>query len=246
MKSNVILLLVLGGLLSLLSPRAGRAQMFSVRSLPQQYTVPSSNIFFGVLPTRFHFKPSNTNAVTDPGEFNFTDPVYQLGLDLAGLELSGKAGWNLGAARNLNFYELGMAFKARYPVLQSKPLLLSLPLVFHVRWTRVENKNAPSNTDFRQNTGTIGSGLNMEVRLPDQVRLLLEGTLHYGFSVRALGQSSGSAWSGEVRSRLFFDRLIEQLGLSLGVDYRYTRFNNGETRYDYGMKNLSFLVGVTF
>jgi len=238
----VVLLFILFG-----GASGAYAQMFSVKSLPSKYSPPLATIYLGVVPTDFHYKPSESGIDPQAGVFNFNDPVYRLGIDLAGLELAGTAGWNLGAQNNLNYFAFGIGFNSKYPVFRSQPFTLSLPLALKLEYTRVDDKKSGNITnDFRQNIGTIGSGLNGGFMLPHHIRISLEGTASYGFSTRSLGQSSGSAWIIENRDRIYFDRVMGQIGIVAGFDYRFTRFNSSGIQFDYGENNTAFILGITF
>jgi len=228
------------------APKAS-AQMFSVKSVSRRYTPPTASAYFSIIPTDFHYKPSGNGTNPKPGEFNFNNPLYRLGIDFSGLELMGTAGWNLGPQNNLNYFGLEVGFNSRYPVFRSKPIMISLPLDIRINYTKVNNKHSADITnDFRQNTGTIGSGWRLDFMFPHHIRLNLEGTANYGFSTRSLGQSSGSAWVFENRDRLYFDRLFGQIGIVTGFDYRFTHFNGDGLQFDYGQQNVGFIVGITF
>ena len=223
------------------------AQMFSVKSLPSRYTPPLASVYLSVVPTNFHYKPSGGGVNSQAGVFNFNDPLYRFGLDLSGLELMGTAGWNLGAQNSLNYFAFDIGFNSRYPVFHSRPFTLSLPLALKIEYTRVDDKRTGNVTnDFTQNIGTVGSGLHAGFVLPHRVRISLEGTASYGFSTRSLGQSSGSAWVIENRDRIYFDRVMGQIGIVAGFDYRFTRFNSDGIQFDYGENNAAFILGITF
>lgn len=223
------------------------AQMFSVKSLPHRDTPPMVSAYLSFIPTNFHYKPSGSGQNPQPNAFNFNDPLYRLGIDLAGLEVMGTAGWNLGPQNNLNYFGLDVAFNSKYPVLRTRPFVLSVPLAIKIGYTRVNDKRSNNITnDFRQNNATVGSGLDADFSLPHQIRISLEGTANYGFSTRSLGQSSGSAWIIESRDRIYFDHVLGQIGFVAGIDYRFTRFNSSGVEFDYGERNTGFILGITF
>ncbi len=243
---NISIIIVLGWLICLFAgPGAAFAQMFSVKSLPHRETPPSTVAYFALVPSRFHYKPSGAGTNTAPGILNFNAPLYRLGIGFSGLEVTGTAGWNLGEDNSLNYYDLDFAFDMPYPVLRTRSFTLSLPLAFGIELTRVENTRSDIN-NFRENTLEAGTGLQAAFRFPRQIRLMLEGTAHYGFSTRAFGQSSGSAWIIENKNRLYFDHVFGQVGIVLGFDYRFTRFNGSGVQFDYGLRNLAFVIGADF
>ncbi len=235
------LILFIGGFTSV------KAQMFSVKSLPQQYGPPMTSAYISVIPTNFQYKPRGSGSNTQTNAFDFNDPLYRLGLDLSGLEINATAGWSLGPLNNLNYFGLEIGFNSKYPVLRTHPFVLSLPLAIKIGYTRVNDKRSSNiSNDFRQNNATIGSGLHADFMLPHRIRISLEGTVNYGFSTRSLGQSSGSAWIIDSRNRIYFDRVLGQIGFVAGLDYRYTRFNGSGIEFDYGEKNIGFILGITF
>ena len=224
-----------------------KAQMFSVKSLPQRYGPPMASAFVSVVPTNFQYRPSGSGSNPQPNAFDFNDPLYRLGLDLSGLEINATGGWGLGPQNNLNYFGLEIGFNSKYPLLRTHPFVLSLPLTIKIGYTRVnDTRSSNISNDFRQNNATIGSGLHADFTLPHRIRISLEGTANYGFSTRSLGQSSGSAWILESRNRVYFDRVFGQIGFVAGLDYRYTRFNGSGIEFDYIQKTLAFILGITF
>lgn len=223
------------------------AQMFSVKSLPPKYSHPLASAYISLIPTNFKYYPQGTGTSAQANEFNFNNPLYRLGVDLSGLDINVTGGWNLGPANNLNYFGLEIGFNSKYPVVRTRPFVLSIPLAIKIGYTRVNNKLSSNiSNDFRQNNATVGTGLNANFNLAHRIRISLEGTANYGFSSRSLGLSSGSAWILENRDLIYFDRALGQIGFVAGLDYRYTRFNGSGTEFDYEEKKIGFILGITF
>ena len=70
--------------------------------------------------------------------------------------------------------------------------------------------------------------------------------LNYGFSVRTMGTSSGSIYELANVNRLYFDNVFNTVGLSLGFDYNFKRYNMSGIADDYAFRGYSILLGLTF
>jgi len=225
---------------------AANAQMFSVKSEPSVSRPPSTGAYFGLEPAKFMYKPSS-NDNNPYTRYTFSDPLYQLRLELPGIDIYLSSGWNLGNSNYLNFFNIGAQIQRVYPFFKSRHFIVGAPIRIQTDYLQVNSQRANNNADdFQQSSGTLGSGPAVLVRLGKGIRFTTVATINYGFSVRSLGATSGSLYIINSQNRLYFDHLINDVGLSIGYDYDFSRYNLTGVRYDYALRGNSIVIGITF
>lgn len=224
---------------------SAKAQMFSVRSPDNNKSIPSVNIYLGYQPAKFYFKPngSGTNPLV---KYGFTGPIYRLQLELSSIDLYIANGWNLGNSNSLNYFNIGAHVQGYLRVLHTTHFMLQFPVRLQTDYIQVQSKQTTNIENMQESAGTIGIGPMILLRLGDLARFSSSMMLNYGFSVRSMGTSSGTLYDLVNSNRLYFDNLFNNIGLSLGFDYNFRRYNMSGIQYDYALRGYSFLIGVTF
>lgn len=227
--------------------KSAEAQMFSVKSANKISQPPSTAFFVGFEPAKFIYKPSTSGEINPYTKYGFSDPLYEARLELPGIDIYAGSGWNLGNGSYLNFFNIGAQIQRVYTLIHTKHFGFGGPIRVQTDYLQVVNQKAQSNADdFQQSSGTIGTGPAIMVRIGKKIRFITMNTINYGFSVRSLGATSGSLYVIRSQNRLYFDDVFNDIGLSVGYDYDYSRYNLTGVRYDYALKGNSFVIGVTF
>lgn len=224
---------------------SANAQMFSVRSAKTIESVPSIGVYLGYQPADFYYKPSGsgTNNTT---RFDFKDPIYRLQLELSGIDIYIGNGWNLGPDNGLNFFNIGAHIQGYLRAYQTPHFTLQFPVRLQTDYIQVQSKRTANASDMQESSGTIGTGPMISLRLGNMVRFTSNMLLNYGFSVQSMGTTSGTIYELTNSNRLYFDNVYNNIGLSLGFDYNFKRYNMSGISYDYAFKGYSILFGITF
>lgn len=225
---------------------SAKAQMFSVRSAEQNYSLPNVGVYLGVEPAQFRYKPKGSGINTYT-RYDFKGPIYRVQLELPNINIHFGTGWNLGPQNLMNYLTLGANIGGSIRFFHSRVISILLPLRLTTDYTQIQTKKALSpNSEFQESIGTIGGGPMIDLRLARRVRFSTNVLLNYGFSVRSMGTTAGSVYNLISRSRIYFDDLFNDMGLSLGFDYNFRDYNASGVRYDYALRGYSILLGVTF
>jgi len=242
--ASILSLLIIGIVLGLHGN--ADAQMFSVKSEPRTYRPPTIGGYIGIEPAHFKYKPSS-DALNNNIGYSFNDPLYRIRLELQNIDIYFGAGWNLGPQNLLNYYEIGAQLQNVYALFRSRHFVFGVPVRIETNYTQVQSQKSQIGSDtFQQSSGTVGSGPAVMLRAKSDIRLTSILTVNYGFSVRSLGTSSGSLYALINQNRLYFDHVFNQVGLSLGYDYEFSRYDLTGVRYDYAMKGSTIVIGITF
>lgn len=222
-----------------------KAQMFSVRSQGHYRSTPSVNIYLGYQPAKFYYKPSGsgTKGLVDYG---FTGPIYRLQLELSSIDLYVANGWSLGSKKSLNYFNIGAHIQGYLRAIHTPIFSLQFPVRLQTDYIQVQSKQSTSNDNMQESAGTIGVGPMITLRLGNLARFSSNVLLNYGFSVRSMGTSSGTLYDLINSNRFYFDNLFSNVGLSVGFDYDFRRYNMSGIQYDYAFRGYSFLIGVSF
>lgn len=220
-----------------------KAQMFSVSSERPLDLLPRNSLYIGLESASFQFRGSDSPYNIS----NFNDAIYRLKAELPGFTFFLGYSNRIGDADSLSFLNAGVAITGRYGLLGRRALSFGVPLMLRTDFTQVALRlNDPEWEDFRQNSALIGLGFDTQYRINERIRIHVDAIPQYGFSVTSFGGTGGSILVLEGRARLYFDNLFDNFGLSLGYDWRFTRFDLQDERFNYDLGGHSFLVGITF
>ncbi len=226
-----------------MTPIMSFAQMFSVESDRGQNILPTSTVFLGLEPVDFFYRGSDKPE----GTLSFNEPIYRLRAELPGLNVSFGYNNRVGDSDSLSYFNVSVGIHGRYGLLSRRSFTLGIPIQLRTDFTQTALRfNDPIRDDFQQSSALLGAGLNTMFTINNQIRIDISGMPQYGFSVTSFGGTGGSMWVFEGRARLYFDNLFDNLGLAIGYDWRSTRYNLQDDRFDYQIDAHSFLIGVSF
>lgn len=234
-----LLLLVMG------MPRQGLAQMFSVDSPERTYQLPGTAIYLGVEPADFEFRGESLLPGND--RFSFTGSLLRLRLESRGINLFLATGGSLTGIEDASYFDAGLKAGYGLSILRQQNFGIQIPVQLTSSITTVTDRESASNeTAFRQGGLVGGAGVYLFARPSGPFRVEANAIPSYGFSFATGGTFGGSLTSVEGQLRLFMDRLFDDIGISLGYDYNFRRFDVDGSQFDYDFGSHSILVGVTF
>ncbi len=219
--------------------------MFSVRSSNSVKPLPSIGVYLGYQPANFYYKPngSGTGPVT---RFDFNDPIYRLQLELSGIDIYLAMAGISDQIKHLNYFNIGAHIQGYLRALRTPHFTLQFPVRLQTDYIQVQSKRAVNSSNMQESSGTIGTGPMISLRLGNMVRFTSNALLNYGFSVRTMGTSSGTIYELANVNRFYFDNVFNNIGLSLGFDYNFKRYNMSGISNDYAFRGYSILLGLTF
>jgi hypothetical protein len=240
---KTFLLLMVTVLVSM--PLQTHAQMFSVRSEQQQLTVPQSAVFLGVQQVNFAYRgPAEFRRTAT--DYSFNSPLTHIRLDIQGLNLFATYGRGIGEFENV-YSELGGHVRGGVMLLPGQTFNVSVPVLLSTDYILIKNNRVTNNADeFRQNNLGIKSGIQMNARFGNRTRFSTEAVAGYMFSITGYGLSSGSVNDWHVNNRLYFDRLLGEAGIVIGLDIQSRKYRLEEKRFNYRNIYQTLVVGISF
>lgn len=244
MQSYSRILLV--SLLILISPSMLSAQMFSVEE-PERRARPSANaVLFG-----YDFTEMTPRADDHQFRYEFDEPVYQIRLELPGLEAYAGFRQSLGdegaGADTLNYLNLGAALSGGFTLIGNRRAGFLLPARLSTDFTRVRSdRTQPEAEQFRQSSVSVGIGAGGYLNIGDRIRIRADMIPQIGFTVSALGSDSGQVLALNGKTRLHFDRIIRRYGLVIGYNYNFRRYSGGISAFNYDIQSNNFVIGINF
>lgn len=230
---------------------SAQAQMFSVQPDRQvtNYT-PGIAVTAGYSAMSFDYRGPNYSTVTPgPGQvgttFQFSDPLFQIGVEMMGFSAYGLFGRNLGEFNNA-YSQVGASIGNQVPLIRSSAFRLGIPIRLATDYIVVKNNTLLTSQEFKQNTFGIHGGVDFAVRLANAVRFEVAGLAGYSYSVSGFGNSGGTAVDLVLKNRLYFDNLVRQYGIVVGFDLNSRKYTLDDNRYDHLALQQMVIIGVTF
>lgn len=222
--------------------------MFSVQedASVRDGTIPMNNIYLGLEPVQFEYKgPSDAGPNT--GLFGFAGPVLRIKYETLGFEAYMGVGGRLTGIDDVAYFDAGVRATRSLSIFTQRNFWFRLPLQLKSSITTATNDQAiGAGAQFRQGTLTVGGGSEIGIRFSDTIRFSAGAIPHYGFSFATGGTFGGQIFELETTTRIYFDRLFGNVGISAGWDYGFKRFDIEQNVYDYNFRSHSFLIGITF
>ncbi|MDZ7660395.1 hypothetical protein [Fodinibius sp.] len=224
-----------------------QAQMFSVGESGPSYNRPMSELYVGVGSMDANFKgESNLNGA---GAFGYSGPVLSVGYNTGGINLYLSTGGKITGVDDRAYFHTGGNFDFGLSLYRSSKINVKIPIRIASRYTNITN-----NQTFRFLTvnrfqfGMIaaGAGINGVWRPAKNFRIEVGAVPTYGFSFATGGSLGGSIGTVNAHGKLYFDRLFNDKGLSIGYKYDLRSYDIEDDIYDYDMKGHSVEIGVTF
>ncbi|MEX2640774.1 MAG: hypothetical protein WD266_08795 [Balneolales bacterium] len=220
------------------------AQMFTVQSEQAGLrAIPQNTVVLGFEPTEFSFRGDDNTPI----DLSFSDPVYRLRAELSGFEGYIGIGYNLGDADSLNLFNAGAKIGAEYRIVRSSNFFFAIPLSLSTDYIQIGSQTEADRLgEFRQSSAMVGLGVSIGVRYAQRLRIESRALPMYGFSVTSFGGTGGTRASFTSKNRIYLDHVFDRIGLSAGFDFKTSRYNLDEERFNYDLTANSFVVGVTF
>jgi hypothetical protein len=224
------------------------AQMFSVGKAPGRIDIPQTAVYLGVEPAEFDYTGGTLSNPILQDRFSFNGTLIRLEARFQGLEAFMATGGSLTGIDDVSYFDAGIKVGYGFSIVRSETLTLQIPLQVMSGITNVtsDRNSAAGSPQFRQGALTIGAGGFVGLRPARSFRVQAEFIPSYGFSFATGGTFGGSLGKLEGKLRLFFDRLFGSTGLSVGYNYKSSRFDVDANEYDYDLQAHSLLLGITF
>jgi hypothetical protein len=225
-----------------------QAQMFSVGGdRGPRYNTPQTEIYVGLEPMIVDYKGGGQQP--EAGVFEFDGPVIRLGYNSSSFDLFMGSGGKVTGIDEASYFDVGGNIDFAVNIIRNKKLSLQLPFRIASRYTNITDDRAlgiSSLSRFRFGSLTGGAGARIVSRPAQNFRVEVGAVPTYGFSFASGGLFGGSLGSVSAMGRLYFDRLFNDIGLSLGYDYDLRNYDIDEDIYDYKITGHSIEIGITF
>lgn len=226
-----------------------QAQMFSVGgSNGPRFDIPQTELYLGVQPLNVNYE-GDASPGNGGGVFEFKGSVIRLGYNSSSFDLFMGTGGKVTGIDGASYFDVGGNIDFGINILRSQKLTLELPLRLASRFTNITNDQALGRNilgRFRFGALTAGAGVRLVSRPATNVRIKVGAIPSYGFSFASGGFFGGSLGSMSAMGRLYFDRLFNNIGLSLGYDYNLRNYDIDDDIYDYKITGHSIEIGITF
>ena len=221
-----------------------QGQMFSVNPKRETIELPGLVLAVGLERTEVSYQGA---AVPPPfADFSFSADLLRFQLETGGLALSYSRGSSLGAG-NTDYSSFEVALASAFPITRRDPVQISIPFNFYSVYTIMSSRQAQfSNSEFRQNALGLRTGLQTQLRLNPRTRIVAFGTGGYAFSANGLNSNGGSVTQWDAGARLHVDGLIRSAGLTAGMMLHERAYDVDVRAYNYDIRSMSFILGVTF
>ncbi|WP_445664084.1 hypothetical protein [Fodinibius sp. AD559] len=227
-----------------------QAQMFSVGETGPRNSGPLSEIYIGLESMEAIYKGAqNVNSQIRPGAFEYSGPVIKLGYNTTDLDLFLSTGGKVTGVDEASYFHTGGNFDFGINLYRSKILLLKIPFRLSSRYTNItgnETFNPQTVNRFQYGMISGGVGFRGELRPTKKARVKFGAIPGYGFSFATGGFFGGSIGVVDAFGKLYFDRLYNNLGLSIGYKYDFRSYDVEDEVYDYDLSGHSVEIGITF
>ena len=222
-------------------------QMFSVgNERPEERPAPQRSAYIGVGPAEFEFHGNEQNVVNS-NRFDFDSQIVKLRYETQNLNFFINFSNSITGADSVNYFNFGLEFASGIQIVDSDDFQFGVPIQFRGDFINVNNQNVQRGQgQFQQNNLQIGSGLMFEYRLSPVVRFAANAIPNAGITFSAGNTFFGTTYGVISDSRLYFDRIIGQLGLSFAYQFKFKRFNIDTDLFDYDLRSNVFSIGLTF
>lgn len=225
-----------------------QAQMFSVGDQGPRFNVPHTELYLGLEPMDVTYERDNMQR-PEAGAFEFTGSVLRLGYESSSLDIFMGTGGRITGIDDASYFDTGGNIDFGINLYRSRSLSLEIPLRIASRYTNITNSEAFQFTTFnrfRFGSLTAGAGIRVRARALEDFRFKAGIVPGYGFAFASDGFFGGSLGNVAAQSRLYFDQLFGDVGLSVGYKYDLRNYDIDEDIYDYRINGHSLEVGITF
>lgn len=247
---NIITLLVTFWILFCGFPAALQAQMFSVGNPGVRFNTPQTEFYAGIEPLDVNFQGGDDiGPAQGAGAFSFEGPIIRLGYESRSFDIFLGSGGSITGIESASYFDVGGNIDFGLSVYRSKMFSFTLPVRIASRYTNITSDRSfqiPGVNRFRFGSLTGGAGVRVASNPLTNFRFEAGAVPSYGFAFASGGFFGGSMGSVAGFGRLYFDRLFEDVGISVGYKYNLRNYEVDEDVYDYKMIGHSLELGITF
>lgn len=221
-----------------------QAQMFSVGETGPNYDRPTSELFIGVGSMDANFKGSSGS-----GAFEYNGPVLSVGYNSVGVNLYLSTGGKITGVEEGSYFHTGGNFDFGLNLYRSSKINIKIPIRIATGYTNITSDRLWMNSTasrFQFGMIALGGGINGVWRPAKNIRIEVGAVPSYGFSFATGGTLGGSIGTVNAHGKLYFDRLFNDKGLSIGYKYDLRSYDIEDDIYDYDLKGHSVEIGITF
>lgn len=221
--------------------------MFSIKSKINRLEIPSTAIYAGLEFTDFNYV-GNIGLGQDPNAraFQFNGPIMRFRIETNAIELYMGTGGRITGIDPQSYFDAGVNAGYGITLIDRPNFLLQVPLQIGTGITTVTNSTLLSGTQFQQGHAFFRLGGYMQLRLSRRIRVLGRALPGTGITFSQGGNLGGNITSFKGEGRLYYDRLFGDIGLSLGYDYNYKKYDITDSVFDYANNGHAIMLGVTF
>ncbi len=230
-------------------PAVLKAQMFSVGNPSVRFNTPQTEFYAGLESLDVNFEGGNDVPPNQAGVFGFNGPIIRLGYESPSFDIFFGSGGSITGIESASYFDVGGNIDFGLPIYRSKKFSFEVPVRVASRYTNITSDRSlsvPGVNRFRFGTLTGGAGARIASRPFQNIRFRAGAVPTYGFAFASGGFFGGSMGSVTAFGRLYFDRLFDDVGISLGYKYDLRNYDVDEDVYDYKMIGHSLELGITF
>jgi len=224
-----------------------QAQMFSVGETTSNYNRPMSELFIGMGPIDANFKGSP--GVDGAGAFEYSGPVISIGYNTPGVNLYLSTGGKVTGVEDRSYFHTGGNYNFGLSLYRSPKVSVRVPLRITSQYTNITSDRSwiySTASRFQFGMIAVGGGLKGMWKPAKNIQVQAGAIPTYGFSFATGGSVGGSIGTVTAHGKLYFDRLFNDKGLSIGYKYDFRSYDIEDDIYDYDLKGHSFEIGITF
>jgi hypothetical protein len=227
-------------------PLNAKAQMFSVGEDNPRFNVPQTEFYLGLEPMDVTYQGGQSGL--NSGIFAFEGPIIRLGYNSGSLDLFAGAGGKITGLDDVAYFDIGGNIDFGLNLYRTDNFAVLLPFRVASHFTNMTNSSFGVQNFERFRIGSLTAGVGGRVLgLPSEnIRIEAGAVPTYGFSFASGGLFGGSLGTILANARLYFDRVFDDFGISIGYKYDYRYYDVEDNFYDYKINGHSFEVGVTF
>ncbi|MGM0587542.1 MAG: hypothetical protein ACQETE_03925 [Bacteroidota bacterium] len=181
------------------------------------------------------------------GNYEFNSPTIGLRYEIPGLDIYMNVGGGLTGMDEHSYVNVGAQLYQPFRLVGGGKFQLYAPLQLHSDFTRVVSERQLSGVDqFQQSMIAPGGGLMYGIEISDRIDYTGVGIAEYGFSFSAGNTFTGQVLGIQAQQRLSIANIFGAVGLALGYDLQFRRYNVEIDQYDYNLMSHHLYLGVNF
>lgn len=204
-------------------------------------TGPTSILSIGFSSATFDFTGEN---ISENNRLDFDDLLFNIKFSTQGLDLSTAFGGSLTGMDDQSYVNLSARIYNNFPLKRSPKFRISLPIQLTTDLTQVSRDI--SNTDFRQSSLTVGSGIASLIRPSNRISIQLKATPNYGFSFSQGSVFGGSLFRLDGLANLMIHNVFGSRTLVIGYNFDFKNYDIDGDIADYEFTAHTVTLGIGF